>query len=100
MTALVLHVEIRVKIGTEKQFLRRAQEHRKNVLSNEKKCRCFDISVEESAPQNIRLYEVYDDAEALENHMATEYMAQYREDTGPWVEDRKITKAFLHNAGE
>ena len=29
MTALVLHAEIRVKIGTEKQFLRRAQEHKK-----------------------------------------------------------------------
>ena len=67
MTAFIVHVEIRVKIGTEKQFLRRAQEHRKNVLSNEPKCRCFDISVEESAPQNFRLYEVYDDLEAFKN---------------------------------
>ena len=97
VTALVLHVEIRVKIGTEKQFLRRAQEHRKIVLSNEPECRCFDISVEEGAPQNIRLYEVYDDVEALQNHMATEYMAQYRADSEPWVKDRKITKASLHN---
>lgn len=46
VTAFIVHVEIIVKIGTEKQFLRRAQEHRKNVLSNEPKCRCFDISVE------------------------------------------------------
>ena len=100
VTAFIVHVEIRVKRGTEKQFLRRAQERRENVLSNEPKCRCFDISVEESAPQNFRLYEVYDDVEALQNHMATEYMAQYREDTGPWVEERKITKAFLHNTDE
>ena len=97
VTAFILHVEIRVKIGTEKQFLRRAQEHRKNVLSNEPKCRCFDISVEESAPQNFRLYEVYDDLEAFKNHLATEYMAQYHAGSEPWVEDRKITKASLHN---
>ena len=35
MTALILHVETRGKVGTEKQSLRRAQEHRKDVLSNE-----------------------------------------------------------------
>ena len=60
MTALILHVETRGKVGTEKQSLRRAQEHRKDVLSNGPKFRCFDISVEESAPKNFRFYEVYD----------------------------------------
>jgi autoinducer 2-degrading protein len=97
MAAVVLHVEITLKAGTRERFLARAQEHRKNVLEREPQCQRFDISSEEGNPETIRLYEVYDNEAAVEQHMGTGYMASYREDTGPFVEDRKITRAVLQN---
>jgi (4S)-4-hydroxy-5-phosphonooxypentane-2,3-dione isomerase len=97
MSAVVLFVELEIAPGRRDDFVARARQHRENVLKNEPDCDRFDVSVPDDDENVVRLYEVYADQAAVDHHMATSYMAAYREDTGGWVTDRKITKALLLN---
>ena len=97
MSAIVLFVEIDTVPGQKDAFLARVREHRANVQKNEPDCQCFDISVPDDGNDMVRLYEVYADQAAFDLHMATEYMQEYRADTGPMVANRKLTKATLAN---
>ncbi len=97
MTAVVLFVEIDTVPGQRDAFLARVREHRANVRNNEPGCQCFDISVPDDGADKVRLYEVYADQAAFDLHMETEYMKQYRADTGLMVAGRVLTRAALAN---
>jgi len=51
-------------------------------------CRQFDVLVEESNPHHVFLYEVYDNAAALEAHRATAHFRTYAETTAPMIAKR------------
>jgi quinol monooxygenase YgiN len=51
-------------------------------------CRQFDVLLEESNPHHVFLYEVYDDAAALEAHRATAHFKKYFEKTTPMIVKR------------
>lgn len=95
MTAVVLHVELTLHPEQRDAYIARAGQHRELVLAHEPGCQRFDISVEEDNPNLVRLYEVYDDDEAVEHHRQTPYMDAYREDTGPMIASRKLTRASM-----
>jgi len=97
MSAVVLFVEIETVLGQKDAFVARVREHRGNVRKNEPGCLCFDVSVPDEGDDEVRLYEVYADQAAFDHHMATEYMQEYRADTGPMVAGRRLTKATLVN---
>ena len=97
MSAIVLFVEIDTVPGQKDAFLARVREHRANVRKNEPDCQRFDISVPDDGDDKVRLYEVYADQAAFDLHMATEYMKEYRADTGLMVASRQLTKATLVN---
>lgn len=95
MAAVVLHVELTLHPDRRDDYIARARKHRDLVLENEPGCRRFDVSVEEENPNVVRLHEVYDDEAAVEHHMQTPYMQAYREDTGPMIAERRLTRATL-----
>ena len=95
MSNVVLFVELDIAPGQKEAFLNRARQHRDNVHKNEPNCLRFDISEPDDDENKVRLYEVYADQAAVDHHMETPYMKAYREDTGPMVADRRITKATL-----
>lgn len=95
MSAVVLHVELIIHAEQRDAYLARAEKHRDLVLAREPGCQRFDVSVEEDDPNRVRLYEVYDDDAAVEHHMQTPYMQSYREDTGPMIAERKLTRARM-----
>ena len=97
MSAVVLLVELKMEEGRRGDFVARAQRHRELVLANEPACQRFDIVVPDGADDVVHLYEVYDDQEAVDHHMQTDYMAAYRADTASMVADRKIVTAALAN---
>ena len=97
MSAIVLFVELDIEPGQREAFIARARTHRDNVLANEPGCQRFDISVPDDDDNAVRLYEVYADQAAFEHHMGTDYMAAYREDTGPMVAGRARAQAVLAN---
>ena len=51
-------------------------------------CRQFDVLFEDSDPHHVFLYEVYDDATALEAHRATAHFKKYWETTAPMIAKR------------
>ena len=97
MSAVVLLVELKMEEGRQGDFIARAQRHRELVLANEPACQRFDIVAPDGADDVVHLYEVYDDQEAVDHHMQTDYMAAYRADTASMVADRKIVTAALAN---
>ncbi len=97
MSAIVLFVELEIVAGRRDEFVARARTHRDNVLANEPGCERFDLSVPDDDANVVRLYEVYVDLAAFDHHMETDYMKAYREDTGPMVASRALTRAILAN---
>lgn len=97
MSAVVLLVELKIAEGQRDAFIARGRQHRERVLANEPGCQRFDIVIPEGTSDVVRLYEVYDDQAAVDQHMQTEYMAAYREDTAPQVVGREIVKAVMAN---
>ena len=95
MSAIVLHVELTLHPEHRDAYLARALQHRDNVRENEPACQRFDISVEEKNPNLVRLYEVYNDAAAVQHHMQTPYMTSYRDETAPMIANRKLTRAIM-----
>lgn len=91
MADLVLLVELHITPGRMDDFLRRAREHRANVLAKEPGCRGFELLRSREAEDTLWLYEVYADEAALETHLNTPYMKQYMEDTAPMVAKRART---------
>ena len=51
-------------------------------------CLQFDVLFEDSDPHHVFLYEVYEDATALEAHRATAHFKKYSETTGPMIAKR------------
>ena len=51
-------------------------------------CRQFDVLFEESNPHHVFLYEVYDDAAALEAHRGTPHFKKYWEATKHMIAKR------------
>ena len=97
MSGVVLLVELKIAEGRRDAFIARGIQHRERVLKNEPGCQRFDIVVPDGTTEIVRLYEVYDDQDAVDHHMQTDYMAAYRADTASMVADREIVKAVLAN---
>ncbi len=97
MSAIVLFVELKLVPGERENFLARVRQHRAKVLENEPGCQRFDLLAPQEDADTVCLCEVYTDAAALETHLNTPYMKQYREDTAPMVADRKRMLCDLAN---
>ena len=97
MSAIVLFVELKLVPGAREKFLVRARQHREKVLANEPDCHRFDLLAPQDDGDTVLLCEVYSDAAALETHLNTAYMKEYREDTGSMVAERTLTLCDLAN---
>ncbi len=97
MSAVVLLVELKIAEGKRDAFIARGRQHRERVLKNEPGCQRFDIVIPDGTTDIVRLYEVYDDQDAVDRHMQTDYMAAYRVDTASMVADREFVTALLAN---
>ena len=97
MSAIVLFVELKLVPGARENFLARARQHREKVLENEPGCHRFDLLAPQEEDDMVFLCEIYSDAAALETHLSTAYMKEYRADTGPMVAGRVLAKAVLAN---
>ena len=95
MSAHALVVEIRSYPGKKAALLARLGQHRANVLANEPGCLRFDVLESRDDEDTLFLYEVYEDASALEAHAQTPHFQAYREDTGPMIAERRRTLCTL-----
>lgn len=71
------------------KFLEAVQENGVNAVK-EPGCRTFNISVLQSNPNHVFLYEVYDNAAALEAHRQTPHFKKFAATTKDMVADRLV----------
>lgn len=87
--AISLFVQIALKPGTRDKFVEVVSGHRGRVLDREPGCHRFDVLIQDDAPDQVCLYEVYDDQAAFDRHVETDYMAAYREATADMTVGRE-----------
>ena len=88
MGKISLVVELKMKDGQRDAFVDRVRQHGEICLDQEPGCLQFDVLVPTDGSNRVFLYEVYTDQAAIEAHMATPHMAEYRRDTDPMIEER------------
>jgi len=90
-----LVVDYTVKPGKRDAFVKRVREHGETCLNKEPGCLHFDVLVPREDPNRLCLYEVYTNQAALDIHVATPYMAEYRSDIQDFVDTRTLTVCDL-----
>lgn len=70
-------VEVNVKPGRLAEFLPRMELQARNSVDLEPQCHQFDVWQDGEAPEKVTLYEVYENREAFEAHLATEHFKDF-----------------------
>ena len=76
------------------KFLEAIKENGANAVK-EPGCRTFNISVQQSNPNHVFLYEVYDNAAALDAHRQTEHFKKFQATTANMIVDRNVRPMSL-----
>lgn len=90
MSKIALVPHFKVNEGQMDAFIARMRQHRDNCLKLEPGCRYFDITIDEARPNEVLLYEVYDDADAVTAHRQYPHFLSFKEDTEQMVADVKL----------
>ena len=86
----IVVVDIQIAKGGRAAFMSHMRRQAERSLSVEEGCRKFDICVAEGDPDSILLYEVYDDAAAFEDHLATPHFTEFDAAVGPLMASKSV----------
>lgn len=81
----VVTVEFVVEPGQAPAFGQLMMENARMSLQEEPGCHVFDVCVAPEAAERFFLYEVYEDAQAFELHLAAEHFKAFDAATKDWV---------------
>jgi quinol monooxygenase YgiN len=82
-------VDIDVKPGETEKYLAALRENGAEAVK-EPGCRVFNIHVRADNPNHVFIYEVYENAAALEAHRQTPHFKKYAATTGSMVAKREV----------
>ena len=68
----------------------------RNSLANEEGCQVFDVCRSEETPDEVFLYEVYNDRAAFEVHLASDHYRQFDNAVSELVAEKRVN--FFHRA--
>jgi len=101
MARFVVLVEFRLRPGTGERFRELVLENARSSVRDEPGCRRFDVLLpnDPADPDLIRLYEIYDDADAFKDHLDTPHFARFKAATSDLIESTVVgTFDVLENA--
>jgi quinol monooxygenase YgiN len=75
-----------IREGQFDAFLKRVKQQRDDCLEHEPGCLHFDVLVAEDRPNQVLLYEIYRDADAIAEHRTYPHYKSFKEDTADMVE--------------
>lgn len=87
---LALVVEFRIKPAHVNQFALAITENARASREREPGCRQFDVCRDPADAALFFLYELYDDAAAIEAHMASAHFLQMNRASADWVENKTV----------
>jgi quinol monooxygenase YgiN len=94
MMAITLTASFTVKQGMEKEFEGVVLELAEKVLANEPGVAMYQLCRSQSASDQYRLIEVYDNAETLAEHGKTEWFKALGPKLGACLADRPVIEKF------
>ncbi len=97
MTRFAVFVEFRVDAWNHDRFKDLVLENAAASLRNEPGCRQFDVLAPEDGDGagEFSLYEIYDNADAFDAHLAAEHYRQFDASVTPFVLAKKVRR-FSH----
>ncbi|MDX1486270.1 MAG: putative quinol monooxygenase [Alphaproteobacteria bacterium] len=84
-------VTFRIKPGEAGRFMPLIEENARQSLETEDGCRRFDVCTDESRPDEVFLYELYDDAGAFARHKETAHFAEFDAAVTDMVAEKTVT---------
>ena len=91
----VVTVRFEVDSLASGSFLARVRQQAADSLKAEPGCHRFDICVDPDAPERVFLYELYDDVEAFQAHLATAHFLAFDREVGPVVREKRVETYML-----
>jgi quinol monooxygenase YgiN len=88
----VVIAEFDVRPEGLERFLELARDDAAQSVAKEPGCHQFDVTVEQSDPNHVLLYEVYDDEAAFNAHLQMPHLAVFRDGIEPLVTGRKARR--------
>jgi len=86
----VVTVTFVLKPGKHEEFLPLMMANARKSASLEPGCRRFDVCEVPGAPDEIFLYEIYDDEAAFSDHKKTVHYLEFTARTGPLIADKRV----------
>ncbi len=83
-------VTFTIKSGQMADFMPLMLANAKASRDNEAGCRQFDVCTDPARPDQVFLYEIYDDAAAFDVHLAAPHFVEFAAATGDMLADKNI----------
>ncbi len=87
----VVVVEFSLHPGHARDFRERVLQQARDSLSLEAACRVFDVCIDPEREDSVLLYEVYDDRDAFDAHLASAHFEAFDATVSPWISHRRLT---------
>ncbi len=86
----VICVTFKIKPEHFEDFLAAVKLQAKNSVEKESWCHQFDVCTSPGRPNEVLLYETYDDEAATVKHRQTEHFAAFNAKITDWVESKDV----------
>ncbi|MEL6548894.1 MAG: putative quinol monooxygenase [Pseudomonadota bacterium] len=83
-------VTLKIAPGKMPDFLTSIRPNAAASLRDEPGCHRFDVCHDDARPNEVFLYELYDDAAAFDAHLATEHFKIFDAETAPMIVGKDI----------
>ena len=83
-------VRFQIKEGRQDEFLLLMIENAQTSLRVEPGCHHFDVCTDDTRPEEVFLYELYDDAAAFQVHLASEHFLKFDSEVSSMVADKTV----------
>ncbi len=95
MTMEILLVEFRVFAPHVAAFDAAIRLNAATSLAEEPGCRRFDVCTDPADATRFVLYEIYDDAAAVQAHLRAPHFARFDAESRPWVAAKQVQRLHL-----
>ncbi len=95
MSQFAIFVTIKLKPGNADAFRPLILENAEAAVRDEDDCHQFQVLTDEADPETFYFYEVYTNAEALENHRQTPHFQKYDDASRDIIAERTIQRCTV-----
>jgi quinol monooxygenase YgiN len=97
MSKVALVVTLKIADGKLDAFMPAVLGHASRCMMQEEGCLQFDVLKPQDRPNEVRIYEVYRDQEALDEHANGASLRQMRDETEGMVVERDLVQCTPYN---